>query len=163
MPATGVEPVREYKSRRILSPVRLPIPPRRQISGTNRARTYDPLLVRQMLSQLSYDPKILIYKLFTNKTTRMGFEPTTSAVTGRRSNQLSHRALYIKDIPSKQNTRIFLHLLHFSLLWLKPRPISNSQLHTLPYFHLCPIYLVVFKGSYYLMVWEILSLGGLHA
>ena len=94
MPATGVEPVREYKSRRILSPVRLPIPPRRQISGTNRARTYDPLLVRQMLSQLSYDPKILIYKLFTNKTTRMGFEPTTSAVTGRRSNQLSHQAIF---------------------------------------------------------------------
>ena len=26
--------------------------------GTNRARTYDPLLVRQVLSQLSYDPKI---------------------------------------------------------------------------------------------------------
>ena len=26
------------------------------INGTNRARTYDPLLVRQMLSQLSYDP-----------------------------------------------------------------------------------------------------------
>ena len=25
-------------------------------NGTNRARTYDPLLVRQMLSQLSYDP-----------------------------------------------------------------------------------------------------------
>ena len=62
-------------------------------NGTYRARTYDPLLVRQMLSQLSYDPKILIYKLFTNKTTRMGFEPTTSAVTGRRSNQLSHRAI----------------------------------------------------------------------
>ena len=71
--------------------------------------------------------------------------------------------LYIKYIPSKQHTRISLHLFHFSLLWLKPRPISNSQLHTLPYFHLCPIYLVVFKGSYYLMVWEILSLGGLHA
>ena len=71
--------------------------------------------------------------------------------------------LYIKDIPSKQHTRIFLHLLHSSLLWLKPRPISNSQLHALPHFHLCPIYLVVFKGSYYLSVWEILSLGGLHA
>ena len=61
MPATGIEPVREYKSRRILSPVRLPVPPRRHfssylLSGTNRARTYDPLLVRQMLSQLSYDP-----------------------------------------------------------------------------------------------------------
>ncbi len=25
--------------------------------GNNRARTYDPLLVRQMLSQLSYAPK----------------------------------------------------------------------------------------------------------
>ena len=101
----GVEPVREYKSRRILSPVRLPIPPRRQISGTNRARTYDPLLVRQMLSQLSYDPKILIYKLFTNKTTRMGFEPTTSAVTGRRSNQLSHQAIYIVDFSGPSGTR----------------------------------------------------------
>ena len=30
MPQTGIEPVREYKSRRILSPVRLPVPPRRQ-------------------------------------------------------------------------------------------------------------------------------------
>ena len=28
------------------------------INGTNRARTYDPLLVRQMLSQLSYDPML---------------------------------------------------------------------------------------------------------
>ena len=32
--------------------------------------------------------------------------------------------------------------------WLCPRPISDSQLHVLPHFHLCPIYLVVFKGSY---------------
>ena len=30
MPQTGIEPVREYKSRRILSPVRLPVPPLRQ-------------------------------------------------------------------------------------------------------------------------------------
>ena len=29
-----------------------------------------------------------------------------------------------------------------------PRPISSSQLHALLHFHLCPIYLVVFKGSY---------------
>ena len=43
---------------RILSPGRLPVPPLRHRSkitayGTYRARTYDPLLVRQMLSQLS--------------------------------------------------------------------------------------------------------------
>ena len=53
-------------------------------NGTNRARTCDPLLVRQVLSQLSYDPKF--------ETTQKGLEPSTSAVTGRRSNQLSHRA-----------------------------------------------------------------------
>ena len=58
LPQTGIEPVREDKSRRILSPVRLPVPPLRHIShrhvnGAYRARTYDPLLVRQMLSQLS--------------------------------------------------------------------------------------------------------------
>ena len=54
-----------FNSNRILSPARLPVPPLRHIhtliiwhiSGTNRTRTYDPLLVRQMLSQLSYDPK----------------------------------------------------------------------------------------------------------
>ena len=53
--------------------------------------------------------------------------------------------------------------LPLAFLWSKPRPISNGQLHVLPHFHLRPIYLVVFKGSYYLTVWEILSLGGLHA
>ena len=51
--------------------------------GAYRARTYDPLLVRQMLSQLSYDPI----------TTQKRLELSTSAVTGRRSNQLSHWAI----------------------------------------------------------------------
>ena len=42
----------------ILSPGRLPVPPLRHIdiemkNGAYRVRTYDPLLVRQMLSQLS--------------------------------------------------------------------------------------------------------------
>ena len=53
-------------------------------NGTYRARTYDPLLVRQMLSQLSYDPI----------TTQKRLELSTSAVTGRRSNQLSHWATF---------------------------------------------------------------------
>ena len=35
-------------------------------------------------------------------------------------------------------------------LWLSPRPISISQLHTLLRFHLWPINLIVFQGSYYL-------------
>ena len=44
--------------------------------------------------------------------------------------------------------RSFLHPFSYHLAWLCPRPISNGQLHTLLYFHLRPIYLVVFKGSY---------------
>ena len=44
--------------------------------------------------------------------------------------------------------------LSFHFLWTQPfrsspRPISNSQLHALRHFHPCPIYLVVFKGSYF--------------
>ena len=46
-----------------------------------------------MLSQLSYDPMAIFnYLVLTTRTTRKGLEPSTSAVTGRRSNQLSHRA-----------------------------------------------------------------------
>ena len=43
-----------------------------------------------------------------------------------------------------------------SCFWSSPRPISDSQLHALPHFHLCPIYLVVFKGSYSFR-WDISS------
>ena len=57
----GLEPARGCP-RGILSPLRLPIPPHQLThvmilfkvsNGAYRARTYDPLLVRQMLSQLS--------------------------------------------------------------------------------------------------------------
>ena len=35
----------------------------------------------------------------------MGFEPTTSAVTGRRSNQLSHQAKSLITVPPKPHTK----------------------------------------------------------
>ena len=63
------------------------------ISRAYRARTCDPLLVRQMLSQLSYDPMGYEIMYLLIQATRKGLEPSTSAVTGRRSNQLSHRAI----------------------------------------------------------------------
>ena len=85
----------------------------------------------------------------------MGFEPTTSAVTGRRSNQLSHQAIIIykytlnndfyQAIPSKPNTKYLLYLpLHIS----RPsfRPISTRQLSTSLCLHPRPIYLVLYKG-----------------
>ena len=47
-------------------------------------------------------------------------------------------------------------LLNFTLR-SSPRPISIGQLNALPHLHLRPIYLIVFKGSYYLMIWDTLS------
>ena len=78
----------------------------------------------------------------------MGFEPTTSAVTGRRSNQLSHQAILKIYLQNRKHYIIFLIILQvFLTFWSSSRPISSSQLHASLHFHLCPIYLVVFKGS----------------
>ena len=44
--------------------------------------------------------------------------------------------------------------------WSSLRPISNSQLHTLLYFHPCPINLVVSKGSLGILFRGILISGG---
>ena len=71
---------------------------------------------------------------------RVGLEPTTSRLTAVRSTIELSRIIYILSKFHTDSIRSFL--------WSSPRPISDSQLHTLPYFHLCPIYLVVFKGSY---------------
>ena len=38
-----------------------------------------------------------------------------------------------------------------SKVWSSPRPISDGPLHPLLDFHSRPIYLVVFKGTYYLI------------
>ena len=92
-------------------------------------------------------------ELRSHITTQKRLELSTFAVTGRRSNQLSHWAIlqffkiliYLENYIQLKPTSSSIYL---SLLWLCPWPISNSQLHVLPHFHLCPIYLVVFKGSY---------------
>ena len=43
--------------------------------------------------------------------------------------------------------------------WSSPHPISNSQLHALLHFHLCPIYLVVFKGVYFFRMGSLILRG----
>ena len=63
---------------------------------------------------------------------------------------------YYKIYTFKIAYKKLFNILPIHLTWLCPRPISNSQLHVLPHFHLCPIYLVVFKGSYNFR-WDISS------
>ena len=59
------------------------IPACNLIGGSNRARTCDPLLVRQMLSQLSYTPKLMIYcyvylrHLQLNRSSRTMYYPSS--------------------------------------------------------------------------------------
>ena len=52
-------------------------------SGDGEIRTHDPLLARQVLSQLSYAPIMGL----------SGLEPPTSRLSGVRSNRLSYKPI----------------------------------------------------------------------
>ena len=74
------------------------------------------------------------------------------------SNIASQKALF--HLSARKNYRIFVKRFCEKLSSLSrssPRPISIGQLNTLRHLHLRPINLVVFKGSYYLPIWDILS------
>lgn len=64
------------------------------IGGGRRDRTDDPLLAKQVLSQLSYAP-IQRHPGFSARQLvgLVGFEPTTPALSRRCSNRLSYRPL----------------------------------------------------------------------
>ena len=88
---------------------------------------------------------------FILKEHETGFEPATLALARRYSTTepLVH-CIFFLNIPSKPHIEIHLTVSYLPKpFWSSPRPISNSQLRTLLHFHLCPIYLVVFKGSYF--------------
>ena len=62
--------------------------------GDEENRTPDPLLARQVLSQLSYTPRyILSYPSLGNLVGLSGLEPPTSRLSGVRSNRLSYRPM----------------------------------------------------------------------
>ena len=58
--------------------------------GAKEDRTPDPLLAKQVLSQLSYNP---IHNQVRIMVGLNGLEPTTSPLSGVRSNHLSYRPI----------------------------------------------------------------------
>ena len=74
---------------------------RSAFGGDEENRTPDPLLARQVLSQLSYTP------IWTKLVGLSGLEPPTSRLSGVRSNRLSYR-----PIGSMLDSNLFSHILH---------------------------------------------------
>ena len=77
-------------------------------------------------SRLSY-----ILQFFHPSTSKLDCVSLRASTWLRLSSSFASRSLSLSSLPK-----------------LSLRPISICQLHTLPYFHPKPIYLVVFKGSY---------------
>ena len=103
------------------------------------------------LNRLTKEPHI--FRPLGAWTPRVGLEPTTPRLTAVCSTIELSRITSLKVCSYTFKT---IHCLYPSTsvllsydVWSSPRPISNRQLHTLLCFHLCPIYLVVFKGSYF--------------
>ena len=76
-------------------------------SGDGEIRTLDPLLARQVLSQLSYTPtnrfvsSILLSGLDSSRPMGLsGLEPPTSRLSGVRSNRLSYKPIGIRHPPT---------------------------------------------------------------
>ena len=64
-------------------------------NGDGEIRTLDPLLARQVLSQLSYTPIWILYSVSTafRLMGLSGLEPPTSRLSGVRSNRLSYKPI----------------------------------------------------------------------
>ena len=66
------------------------------ISGAKEDRTPDPLLAKQVLSQLSYNPMYINSMSLPKMVGLNGLEPATSPLSGVRSSHLSYRPNFIE-------------------------------------------------------------------
>ena len=72
-----------------------------KFGGADRDRTDDPLLAKQVLSQLSYSPQMWVSAAEMVGLGR--FELPTSPLSGVRSNQLSYRPALAAPPPAQAN------------------------------------------------------------
>ena len=158
MPATGIEPVWEYKSRRILSPVRLPIPPPRHnlwwtgISGRRDSNPRPPpwqgdvlplnyfrIMHGNVLPSQGAIPQLLSALWSLTSVFGMG--------TGISSMPSSPHYFLWENLVLSKLDNIHFSFQELAFFWLSPRPISNGPLHASPHFHFHPIYLIISQGS----------------
>ena len=66
------------------------------IGGAKEDRTPDPLLAKQVLSQLSYNPMYINSMSLPKMVGLNGLEPATSPLSGVRSSHLSYRPNFIE-------------------------------------------------------------------
>ena len=64
-----------------------------RLNGDGEIRTLDPLLARQVLSQLSYAP-VSLTRSSAPSVGLSGLEPPTSRLSGVRSNRLSYKPIF---------------------------------------------------------------------
>ena len=143
--------------RRILSPVRLPVPPPRRdtlITSGRRDSNPRPPPWQGGVLPLNYFRK----NAWQLPTLARGDPLTTIGVTKlnfcvRNGNRCSLCAiattLFCENLVLSKLDNIFISENATFLTWLSPRPISNGPLHTSPYFHFHPIYLIISQGSYF--------------
>ena len=83
-------------------------------------------------------------KVLRAESSKKRCRSTFSFIPSKLNKRRAH--LTTELVASSRPVSSVFRLSHLNLR-ISNRPISTRQLHTLPYFHLAPIHLVVFKGS----------------
>ena len=108
-----------------------------RVGGDEENRTPDPLLARQVLSQLSYTPMVLFFKAFSivfsfsfawkNVVGLTRLELVTSRLSGVRSNQLSYRPAYSENGSLKTKQYVELTDVRPHLMAFLPECVSLER------------------------------------